>query len=129
MKRFVSLPRPYSLLKDSIQNQIVRNIYSNFNFRYYQCKVSQNSNDDRDIENYLYKRLIDYPFITYCISNISLINNSNILENNLSPQIIDIIICVEDSCFIIERINISLIHRIFSWYDDVSRRRMPEKHW
>lgn len=87
---FQDMPCEYLSLKEQITDESLKNLYSKFEVKYFNCL-----NQKYIIEKLLYSFLNDYKFITY----------SSSISNLGTNEIINSIICVEDKCLIIESID------------------------
>ena len=122
---FQNIPYTCKLMINQIQNKVIQNLYSKFEFLYLSCscndeiKVNDNCNAENQknqhIIHYLLKYLHDFKFITYRI-NISDITDNSASKNNIDPsnQKVNTIICVESKCLLIEEIELELINKIIN---------------
>ena len=97
---FQDIPEQSKSMKHLIKPIPMQKIYSKFSFLYF---LSIQINDIILIKNFLYDYLKKYKFITYKIFDLPNKDNSN-------DYYVDITICIEGQCLIIEQIQ----HRIIS---------------
>lgn len=97
---FQDIPEQYKSMKHLIKPILMQKIYSKFSFLYF---LSTKINDIILIKKFLYDYLKKYKFITYKILDLPNKDNSN-------DYYVDITICIEGQCLIIEQIQ----HRIIS---------------
>lgn len=105
---FSCIPPHYESLKKQISNNIIRKIYDQFQFLYYQNAADLDNEEsnveyEKNIQDFLFQFFKDFKFITYSIKT----QNSN---NNL--QISDVFICAEKNFVILENISITLFNEI-----------------
>ena len=112
------IPPEYEFLKNSIKNNLVGRIYSNFEFFYFSyssLNLIKSNNQENIFETFLYDFLKDFKFIVYHFlesngnSMISKDQNNTIFNPNNKT-----IICVEKKCIIIEQIDNEIINKIFN---------------
>ena len=98
------------MMLEQIQNRLLLNMYSKFNFLYF--------NNNQNIENLIFNYLKDFKFITFHFSNISADNDKLesyhkfVIDFSSPPKQVDIILCTEKYCIIIENIEFSIINKI-----------------
>lgn len=124
---FNDLPEHYISLKNQIQNEVIKKIYSEISFLYLPLYIASMKQEKSSIEHDLFNYLREYKLITYYYTNIddgsSQIsgkynkiptenNDHSKLNQNSFHQIVDAIICVEKKCIIIEKIDFELIKDI-----------------
>lgn len=102
LSHFQEIPQEYKADLEAIKSKVFQNAYKKFDFYY--CHYESN----QDVNITLLKSVIkEYKFITYRI--VHLTN----MEEISSSTVVNIIICVEKKCFIIESIRFSIIQKIF----------------
>ncbi|KAK8897482.1 hypothetical protein M9Y10_015436 [Tritrichomonas musculus] len=114
---FQLIPEDYLILKDSIESQIFKDIYSYFDIRYYKYEK-----EDKLINKNLKNYLKDFKFITYQFNsgfssdtnqkNIYSTKSQNSLKRISPSTSQNAIICVESECLIFENIIIDEFYRI-----------------
>lgn len=121
--KFNDIPQQYQLQKSMIQDLDIKNIYSKFDFFHMNLIIYDNESNFFDetkiiIENYLLNYLKRFKFISYDFTNISEIMNNPELSlkcnSNFSSKIVDVIICVESKCLIIERIDNDIFNNLMN---------------
>ncbi|KAK8857492.1 hypothetical protein M9Y10_015897 [Tritrichomonas musculus] len=118
-KIFEDLPPEYKVIIGSIKNKLALKIYSNFAIKYHlideKNEVPNENNEDKSnsiIERHLFEILQNFRFMTYCIYNPNQQNQNN--KSNTISDLVNVIICVEHNCLIIDHIKLDVINRIFS---------------
>ena len=99
--KFQELPIEYETMKNNIMNELIQKMYSCFNFSYYKFP----NNDDRNLfiyEDNLFSYLQNFKFLVYDIIN--------------SPYNVNVIICIEKRCIIVEEIKFKKIKTIFDQF-------------
>lgn len=102
---FHDIPQIFKEMKNSINNPTIQKLYSEFSFSYFSCSSIINNGtllDNDMIYSFLLNNLNKYKFIS-CKYTKS--NTLNILK-------INVVICAEKQCFIIEQIENELIESI-----------------
>ena len=118
---FLEIPEPYKVEKNLICNKTIQKLYSQFHYSYYPYSIINQGNCDgnqNNIDSSLFNYLKDYKFIIYHFTNIFQNFNqsadSNLFSSSISnDSIIDVVICFEGECLIIEQIYIKTINQIF----------------
>ena len=125
-----NIPKEYELMINSIQDETISKLYSKINFQYLKIsnisfgqQITDDYNDNvmfNDDAKILYSS-INRNFSTIEIKNSS-INATNIKNNynvnkqdyypNSTQQIVNVIICNEFKCTIIEGIRLNVIKKI-----------------
>ena len=116
-KLFQDLPQHCKNMVNDIFDDVVRNMYSKFEFLYLYFPL--NFTERKSNSKYIFEYLKDSKFITYHISNILPNFNSSIIsinqhENNNIEKTTSLIICIEEKCLIIEKINLPAIIEIIN---------------
>ena len=113
---FAKIPPNYQSVKDDIQNEALKNVYSQYAFMYFTFESENESHPSiKKILNYLK----EFKFITFSYSEISKyfpVNDNNSqkkMDKSNNDSLTDVIICIEKTCLIIERINKNSIQQIF----------------
>ena len=130
---FQNLPEKYETLKNEIKDKMIQKIYSQITFKYISIseinenKKTDDENPDTDnsdqIESFLIDYLKKYNIIIYHYSYIFKIaqNRQNSNANNSngnSIQNVDVIICVEKECIIIQQISITIFESVIKYLKD-----------
>ena len=111
---FQELPLNYQLQLDSIEDPNLAKICSNFIFLYLPLKTIYIENkkvSDELIETFLINFLNEYKFMTFELYDRLPFSGE---ESKINDDVVDVVICVEGFCFIIESINQFLILRILN---------------
>ena len=112
--KFNEIPEDYKILKNSIDNEIVQEVYSKFIFHFFDFE-----NDKKTInESLLLDYFKEYRFITYQVNQQysklqerlqnDEVRNENNIDPNFASSKLNAIICVEGQCFIFENINFDI---------------------
>lgn len=123
---FTNLPENYDNLKKGIQNPILKSVYSQLTFLYLSntqtTQIRENTliNQNSDYnEKYLFRYLQGSKLLTYQITNIDEELKQTITDfdafknkNEQCSQTVNLIICVEKKCLIVEKIDLSLLLKI-----------------
>lgn len=125
---FLDIPERYELLRYSIQDTDIDQIYSNINFLLYPYNLIQKSENlgfenQNAAERYLFEYLSNFKFITfnfyYEINNesnqksLKKENKNNFqIDYNSETQISNAVFCFEKSCIIIKRVYVKFIRNI-----------------
>ena len=109
--QFSSIPQNY---KSPIQDFLLKKIYSQTTFLYFTFSNENQANINSDTQNmntyveYFFDYLQCFKFITFQISDTKNMNSNY----DASKQIINVSVCFEGKCLIIERIYIDLFKKI-----------------
>lgn len=95
---FINIPDYYNSLKMQINEATFKRIYALFNFLYLQVSVN-----DIQIAYKIANYLKNYKFITYY------------LIRNSESQLVDVSLCIEKKCLIIERIEFKFFKKIINY--------------
>ena len=115
------LPNKYKSMLNQIRDKTVEKIYSTFTFFYldylhFDKKDGTHDNNKKMeiILSVLFNYLKNFKFLTYQITSNNNLNyfTENDDITNTNTFIVNIIICIEKECFIIENIYFSLINQI-----------------
>ena len=108
---FKDIPKEYESMKDKIQNETIQMLYSKFDFKYltsdsheYKSNYFNNKENEDITERFLLNYLVNFNFITY--------NFMNLLKYDHTPQITNIILCVEGECLFIIGITIDFARKL-----------------
>ena len=126
------LPDEYKLMMNKINDSTIKRIYTNFNFLYF--NLSPDKINDKDInmnifEVFLLEYLNKFKFITYHISNsyprsqYPIKEDKTDFQTKLNANKVNVIICIEKECIIIEQINASLFSQIMN---QLKSNKFPE---
>ncbi|KAK8840589.1 hypothetical protein M9Y10_030800 [Tritrichomonas musculus] len=144
---FQELPLEYISMLNKIIDDKLKSIYSKFSFKYLNYISALDISNEDQIKKLLFDYLTKFKFIVYqileissdvCQSSNTKVQNSNEEDsdhslNSISSKI-DIVFCVEGQCIIIEKIDLSIIKRIISNFNeykcsliDVSTNKIEEE--
>ena len=101
---FKDIPEQYKIMKHQIKQKTIQKIYSKFTYLYF---LSIHINDIFGIKLFLLNYLKKFKFITYQIFNLPTSNES-------VDFYVDITICFEGQCLIIEQIQHKIIQEVIS---------------
>ena len=112
---FINIPAKYETEKNSIHDKALSNYYSLFTFLYLPISLNTNKNhffeeENDKLEIFLCDYIKKFKFFTYDIS----IDEINPNEENLLDKKVDAIICVENECIIIDKINEDIFLRVLN---------------
>ena len=107
---FSDLPEYYASLKNKIHNELLQKIYSEISFLYLSPINASEMHTQNNIKQYLKNYLQNCNFLTYYYYEIKDYIDS---RSNSSHQTVNVIICVENQCLIIEKIDFLLIKELF----------------
>ncbi|KAK8841907.1 hypothetical protein M9Y10_026859 [Tritrichomonas musculus] len=111
---FSDIPAQYTLLRNEICNNAISNIYCQFNFRYYFGK----DENDQPFE-FLFSYLKSFKFITFHFSD-----KPSVFQTsggfNSKNYFVNIIICVEGECLIVEHVAYEPIVKLIKQLKEIN---------
>ena len=117
---FKDIPKSYELIRKQIKSKILNDIYSNFQFLYFNVTEVMDVKDKEEFFQtncnfsvFLSNFLKDFQFITFNFHNIIIKSEKDSNDDRkLFFSTTNIVVCIENKCIIIDQISNSEINKI-----------------